>query len=63
MDASLLARLTPEQLAALPAGQPLPGVQSNFDHPDSIAPRAIAVISVFLAIMIMVVGLRFYSRI
>ncbi|KAH6657437.1 hypothetical protein BKA67DRAFT_643441 [Truncatella angustata] len=63
MDPSQLASLTPEQLAAMPAAQPPEGVQSNFDHPDSTAPRAIAVISVFLGIMIMVVALRLYSRI
>lgn len=61
MDPDQLASLTPEQLAAMPAGVSPTGVY-NFDHPYSIAPRAIATISVFLAIMILIVALRLYSR-
>lgn len=61
MDPNQLASLTPEQLAAMPAAVSPTGVY-NFDHPYSIAPRAIATISVFLAIMILIVALRLYSR-
>ncbi len=63
MDASLLSSLTPEQLAQLPAGQPPPGVVSNFDNPDSIAGSAIAPISFFLAVMIIVMAMRMYCRV
>jgi hypothetical protein len=61
--------LTPEFLANTPAGMPPSGVpynyadiKANFVNPDSIAPIALAVISIFLAVMVVTVGLRLYSR-
>ncbi|KAI1823897.1 hypothetical protein F4861DRAFT_296221 [Xylaria intraflava] len=58
-----LQGLTPEQLYQLPGAQPPPGVQPNFDNPESTAPEAIAIISVVLGIMIIVVAMRMYTRI
>ncbi|KAF2973000.1 hypothetical protein GQX73_g499 [Xylaria multiplex] len=58
-----LQSLTPEQLAQLPVVPPPPGVQSNFDNPDSNAASGIIAISVILALMLLVVAMRMYSRI
>lgn len=61
--------LTPEFLWNTPAGRPPPGVpynyadiKANFVNPESIAPTARAVISIFLGLMIIVLALRLYSR-
>ncbi|CAJ2504434.1 Uu.00g118280.m01.CDS01 [Anthostomella pinea] len=57
-----LNALTPEQLYQLPAMAPPPGIESNFDNPESIAYQAIATLSIFLSVMVIAVGGRMYSR-
>lgn len=63
MDPSALSDLTPEEMALVPAMPPPPNVVSNFDNPDSLAPEGIAIISIFLALMTLFVGMRLYTRI
>lgn len=52
-----------EQLAQTPAATPPSGVQSNFVDPPSGGPVLISISSVLMAIMFMLVGLRFYVKI
>ncbi|KAF2267212.1 hypothetical protein CC78DRAFT_577411, partial [Lojkania enalia] len=53
----------PEVLAQMPVQAPPPGVMPNFDNPDSLAPGALAVISIFLALMVITLVARLYCRI
>ena len=46
----------------LPALPPPKGVDSQFDHPRSLAPSIIAVNATFLPLMIIAVGVRLYTR-
>jgi hypothetical protein len=53
--------MTPEELARMPTMPPPPGVIPNFVDPESRAPAAIATLSLFLALMIIVQSLKLYS--
>ncbi|KAH8889142.1 hypothetical protein GQ53DRAFT_723925 [Thozetella sp. PMI_491] len=57
-----LANMTPEQLAAIPAAVPPPGVQSNLIDPPSKGPVLIIVGAVFVGIMMIFSGMRFYFK-
>ena len=61
--ADALATMTPEQLSKIPAGTPPPGVQPNFVNPPSSAPVLIAVGTVFMGIMFLFAGMRFYVKV
>ena len=47
----------------IPASPPPDGVQSQFDHPRSLASSLIAVNATFLPLMIITVATRLYTRI
>ncbi|KAI3316495.1 hypothetical protein HD806DRAFT_444964 [Xylariaceae sp. AK1471] len=49
--------------ADVPFYPPPPGIESNFKDPNSLAPGAIAAISVFFSFMIIVVFMRIYYRV
>ena len=46
----------------LPALAPPPGVLSNFNDPKTLSTSLIAVNAVSLSLMLIIVGIRFYSR-
>lgn len=48
--------------ANLPAGIPPPGVKPNFANPYSIAPVIIILSAVFTSLMVIVVGMRLFSK-
>jgi len=54
--------MTPEELARTPAMPPPNGVTPNFVDPESRAPAAIALLSSFLAIMLIILSLKLFSR-
>lgn len=54
--------MDPEQLAATPAGKPPPGVIPNHNNPHSNGPTLIAVGSVLVALMLMCVAVRGYTK-
>lgn len=49
-------------LSEIPALQPPPGITPNFINPPTIAPALIAVNGVFLALMLLAVSIRIYSK-
>ena len=56
------SKLTPEQLAHLPAAQPPPGVVPNLVNPHSDGNVLLIVGSILVAIMLSFAGLRFYVK-
>ncbi|KAK8047543.1 hypothetical protein PG996_015607 [Apiospora saccharicola] len=61
--ADALSAMTPEQLAATPAGMPPPSVTPNFTNPASSAPVVIAVSSVLMLIMSIFAAVRCYVKV
>ena len=55
--------MTPEMLEGTPAGTPPPGLIPNSTNPGSNGPTLIAVGSVLIALMVLSVGIRVYSKI
>jgi len=53
--------LSPEQQAKTPAGVPPAGVTVNMSNPPTVGYTLVAVASVLMTIMLLIVGLRFYS--
>ena len=49
-------------LSEIPALQPPPGVTPNFVNPPTIAPALVTVNAVFLALMIVAVSIRIFSK-
>jgi len=49
-------------LSQIPSLRPPPGVIPNFKHPPSLADALIAVDVVFLALMLVAVGVRVYTK-
>ena len=46
----------------VPAGAPPSGVISNFSDPKTLSTSVITLNSIFLSLMLIVVGIRLYSR-
>lgn len=61
MSASL-ANLISAQLALIPAANPLPGVIPNFVGPHSDGPIIFIVGSILVAIMLLLLGVRLYTK-
>lgn len=57
-----LPPLTPEQMAATPAGMPPPGVIPNLVNPDTRGPVLIIVGTIFMALMLVFATLRYYTK-
>jgi hypothetical protein len=55
-----LDHMTPVELAQIPAGIPPPGVVPNLIDPPTVGFRIIAAGSILMAIMLIVVAMRFY---
>ncbi|KAF2258647.1 hypothetical protein CC78DRAFT_586876 [Lojkania enalia] len=58
-----LSHLTQQQMANLPLQTPPPGVNSNFDNPETTGPVVVITLSIFLAIALLTVPLRIYCRV
>lgn len=58
-----LARLSPADLAKLPAVQPPLGVKIDFDAPNPLAPAIYTVTSIFMALSFFFVGIRAYTKV
>jgi hypothetical protein len=59
------AEMTPEEMMKMlmgPAMLPPPGVESNFDNPESRVDMTIGLCAAILAIMLVAVSLRVYAR-
>lgn len=62
MSSDALAHMTPEQLAKTPAAKPPKGVIPNLVNPHSEGHVLIIVGSIFMAIMFIFSGIRFYMK-
>lgn len=49
-------------LSQIPAGRPPPGVVPNFKNPESLADSVIIVNSIFLALMLVFLTIRIYTK-
>ncbi|OCL14895.1 hypothetical protein AOQ84DRAFT_423185 [Glonium stellatum] len=59
---STMPPMTPEMLAKTPSMMPPPGVEPNFVDPPSASGWATAVVTLFLALMLLILGMRLYCR-
>lgn len=63
MASEILKMLTPEQLAAIPAGQPPKGVKSNLENPYTVGHVFYIVGGILMVVMYLSVLLRYYARV